>query len=200
MSGLSSGFVSADIDGVDGGAMVVGSLVSDDAGNRGTVQYNGIIPLKKGIWIGVVWEDPARGKNDGTLDGHRYFDVADGSTGGSFMRPAKLTLWTTFVEAFIDRYSEQGWDGAGGADSADSAGSAGGAGVAAKEPAMQPAPASAEKTFFLKSLLGRKSLMLSGESIYTFAPTKSQLQRTNQPSSLPEYARENCAFLPFLCI
>jgi tubulin-specific chaperone E len=41
--------------------------------NSGTVRYLGQVTGAKGAWIGVEWDDPARGKHDGSKDGVRYF-------------------------------------------------------------------------------------------------------------------------------
>ena len=49
-----------------------GTTVVDENGFMGLVLYTGPLPKKKGDFIGVVWDDPERGKNDGTMDGHRY--------------------------------------------------------------------------------------------------------------------------------
>jgi hypothetical protein len=42
--------------------------------NCGTVRYFGPLSNAKGMWIGVEWDDPNRGKHDGSKDGIRYFD------------------------------------------------------------------------------------------------------------------------------
>lgn len=39
-----------------------------------TVRYNGEVQGTKGQWIGVEWDDPARGKHDGSHEGVKYFD------------------------------------------------------------------------------------------------------------------------------
>lgn len=38
-----------------------------------TVQYVGPVGDKPGSWLGVEWDDPARGKHDGTHQGVLYF-------------------------------------------------------------------------------------------------------------------------------
>ena len=51
-----------------------------------------------GVWLGVEWDMPSRGKHNGTHDGVKYFTChVEGS--GSFLRPKKADLGTTFVEA-----------------------------------------------------------------------------------------------------
>ncbi len=38
-----------------------------------TVRYIGALDGHPGTWVGLEWDDPTRGKNDGTVDGKRYF-------------------------------------------------------------------------------------------------------------------------------
>ena len=52
----------------------------------------------QGAWLGVEWDDPSRGKHSGTHEGKRYFTCnVEGS--GSFIRPKKANLGTTFIQA-----------------------------------------------------------------------------------------------------
>lgn len=39
----------------------------------GTVRYAGPVDGTQGLWIGVEWDDPSRGKHSGTKDGKLYF-------------------------------------------------------------------------------------------------------------------------------
>ena len=39
-----------------------------------TVRYVGTIEGTKGDWLGVEWDDPSRGKHDGSHGGVRYFE------------------------------------------------------------------------------------------------------------------------------
>lgn len=39
----------------------------------GTIKYVGPVSGKAGIWYGIEWDDPTRGKGDGSVDGVRYF-------------------------------------------------------------------------------------------------------------------------------
>jgi tubulin-specific chaperone E len=43
------------------------------SGNLGTVKFAGSVENTTGIWLGVEWDDPQRGKHDGVKDGKRYF-------------------------------------------------------------------------------------------------------------------------------
>ena len=51
----------------------LGQRISFD-GHLCTVRYIGPIKTtKKGDWLGVEWDDPSRGKHDGSHEGERYF-------------------------------------------------------------------------------------------------------------------------------
>lgn len=43
------------------------------SGDRGKVLYVGPVPPSKGTWVGIDWDDPARGKHNGTHAGVEYF-------------------------------------------------------------------------------------------------------------------------------
>lgn len=38
-----------------------------------TIRYFGPVAEKPGEWLGLEWDDPARGKHDGTHEGVPYF-------------------------------------------------------------------------------------------------------------------------------
>jgi len=42
-------------------------------GAYGTVLYVGAVQGTKGTWLGVDWDEAARGKHDGSKDGINYF-------------------------------------------------------------------------------------------------------------------------------
>ena len=87
------------------------------------VMFNGdLLPEsgKRGKWIGVAWEaSELRTMNDGTLHGHRYFHVPAGCTGGTFIRPAMLTV--------MSRGGSKGLGGRGGGGGGGASASGGGA-------------------------------------------------------------------------
>ncbi|KAM6971979.1 tubulin-specific chaperone E [Aplochiton taeniatus] len=80
----------------------VGKRVSCD-GERGTVQYVGSVPPTPGLWLGVEWDNPARGKHDGIHQGVRYFTCRH-PHGGSFIRPKKASFGVDFLTALKKRY------------------------------------------------------------------------------------------------
>ncbi|KAL7060297.1 hypothetical protein AAHC03_09767 [Spirometra sp. Aus1] len=55
------------------------------------------------MWIGVDWDNPDRGRHDGSYKGVKYFN-AHGPTSASFVKPDKLTLGTSLEEALVARY------------------------------------------------------------------------------------------------
>ena len=67
----------------------IGQLVrlADAQARLGTIQFVGTTLFAPGDWVGVVLEE-ATGKNDGAVQGHRYFHCTPGH--GIFVRPAAL--------------------------------------------------------------------------------------------------------------
>lgn len=75
----------------DGGGrpVKVGSLVEViGKGQRGTVAYIGNTLFASGKWVGVIL-DEAKGKNDGTVQGKRYFTCEENR--GIFVRQSQVT-------------------------------------------------------------------------------------------------------------
>ncbi|XP_063216134.1 tubulin-specific chaperone E isoform X2 [Bacillus rossius redtenbacheri] len=89
----------------------VGTRVACD-GNCGTVKYIGSVSPFEGIWFGVEWDNPARGKHDGSYDKVRYFQTRH-PTSGSFVRPHKVSLGQPITCAIIERYGAVEGDMAG---------------------------------------------------------------------------------------
>ncbi|CAG5946433.1 unnamed protein product [Menidia menidia] len=83
-------------------ADAVGRRVSC-GGELGTVRYVGPVPPTAGLWLGVEWDNPARGKHDGSHEGARYFTCRH-PKGASFVRPAKATFGVDFLTAVRQVY------------------------------------------------------------------------------------------------
>ncbi|XP_057716420.1 dynactin subunit 1 isoform X1 [Corythoichthys intestinalis] len=77
-------------DGTVGRGPKAGSLVEViGKGQRGTVAYVGATLFASGKWVGVIL-DEAKGKNDGTVQGKRYFTCRDGY--GIFVRQSQIQV------------------------------------------------------------------------------------------------------------
>uniref|UniRef100_A0A8D2JJU8 Tubulin-specific chaperone E n=1 Tax=Sciurus vulgaris TaxID=55149 RepID=A0A8D2JJU8_SCIVU len=72
-------------------------------GEHGTVRFSGIVPPVAGLWLGVEWDNPERGKHDGSHEGTVYFKCRH-PTGGSFIRPNKVNFGVDFLTAVKNRY------------------------------------------------------------------------------------------------
>lgn len=70
-----------------------GKVVTLTDGRQGTVRFVGATQFAAGDWVGIELDD-ATGKNDGAVQGERYFDCEPGY--GMFVRPPAIT-------AVIDR-------------------------------------------------------------------------------------------------
>ncbi|XP_055002689.1 tubulin-specific chaperone E isoform X2 [Sorex araneus] len=72
-------------------------------GERATVRFSGTVPPVAGLWLGVEWDNPERGKHDGSHEGTVYFKCRH-PTGGSFIRPNKVNFGVDFLTALKNRY------------------------------------------------------------------------------------------------
>ncbi|XP_039387422.1 tubulin-specific chaperone E isoform X1 [Mauremys reevesii] len=86
------------------------SVPSDVLGRRilcdteyATVRYAGSVPPTTGLWLGVEWDNPQRGKHNGSHEGVQYFKCGH-PTGGSFIRPNKANFGVDFLTAVKNRY------------------------------------------------------------------------------------------------
>lgn len=69
--------------------IAVGQTILLSDGRSGVVRYVGQAHFAPGEWVGVELEDDS-GKNDGAVQGERYFDCDPGK--GMFVRPATVTI------------------------------------------------------------------------------------------------------------
>ncbi|KAL6908697.1 hypothetical protein GGI43DRAFT_393406 [Trichoderma evansii] len=83
----------------------IGQRISYD-GTPCTVRYVGELAGTTGSWLGVEWDDAARGKHDGSHRGTRYFTCLSKSpTAASFVRPTRSAdAPLSFLAALKQRY------------------------------------------------------------------------------------------------
>lgn len=87
----------------DGGFRVGARIRNGD--HFGTVKYSGPVHGYEGSWLGIEWDDPSRGKHDGSLDDVHYFKTSKPGA-GSFVRPTKLAQTTTCADAIRKCYGD----------------------------------------------------------------------------------------------
>jgi hypothetical protein len=75
---------------------------------RATVRYLGPVAGQQGDWVGVEYDDPARGKHDGVSGGVRYFSTRSGGPrAASLVRADKVAWGTSVLEALLARYNNE---------------------------------------------------------------------------------------------
>lgn len=67
-------------------------------GERGTVAYVGATLFATGKWVGVILDEP-KGKNDGTVQGKRYFTCEENH--GIFVRQSQVNPLLAWAEIKI---------------------------------------------------------------------------------------------------
>ncbi|XP_046601692.1 tubulin-specific chaperone E isoform X2 [Neodiprion lecontei] len=80
----------------------LGSRIECD-GSLGTLRYVGPVGDTKGEWLGIDWDDPSRGKHNGTYEGVKYFTTWH-PTSGSFIRHGKANFGISCPDAIKSRY------------------------------------------------------------------------------------------------
>lgn len=80
----------------------IGQRIECD-GQRGTICYVGPVDETNGTWFGIDWDNPTRGKHNGTYNQKLYFKTRH-STSGSFVRPIKINTGISCPLAIKNRY------------------------------------------------------------------------------------------------
>ncbi|CAJ0958308.1 unnamed protein product, partial [Mesorhabditis belari] len=70
---------------------------------RGSVRYVGLVDGQKGTWIGVEWDNPSRGRHNGTIEGKTYFQT-EHPTGGSFIKTNVIDCGRDLLDQIRERY------------------------------------------------------------------------------------------------
>ena len=81
-----------------------------------TVKYVG--PLKHQtdradadqVWLGIQWDNPERGKHNGTVEGYQYFICDDGLNSGSLLKHDKANFGINIFDGIHIKYSKKGAD------------------------------------------------------------------------------------------
>ncbi|KAL1517512.1 hypothetical protein ABEB36_001268 [Hypothenemus hampei] len=84
---------------------IIGARI-ESGGFYGTVRFIGTIPNYAGKWYGIEWDDPSRGKHNGSINGLQYFQTKH-ATSGSFIRKEKINFGKTLIEALIGKYGKE---------------------------------------------------------------------------------------------
>ncbi|CAG9538370.1 unnamed protein product [Cercopithifilaria johnstoni] len=82
--------------------LIIGDRV-EVGGDRGTISYIGTIEGYDGEWIGIDWDNPERGKHDGSVKGRRYFQ-ANSAKSGSFIRSNAINEGKNVLEEMTNKY------------------------------------------------------------------------------------------------
>ncbi|XP_060534940.1 tubulin-specific chaperone E [Cylas formicarius] len=75
-------------------------------GYFGTIRYVGSLEGQTGVWYGIEWDDPDRGKHGGSVNGIQYFRTGHPQS-GSFVRKEKINFGKSLIEAIVTRYGGQ---------------------------------------------------------------------------------------------
>ena len=67
-----------------------------------TIRWSGVLPSKKGLWYGIVYDEP-HGKHNGSYNGKVYFDCPPQY--GSFVRENKISTEISLVNAIKMQYT-----------------------------------------------------------------------------------------------
>ncbi|KAK6058619.1 cyclin domain protein [Cooperia oncophora] len=89
---------------VFGGMVKLGDRVSI-GGYGAIVRYIGDVTGHPGTWVGVEWDDPDRGKHNGTVNGIQYFETRF-AKGGSLVNLQNVSPGVDLLSAILNRYAD----------------------------------------------------------------------------------------------
>ncbi|EGG20422.1 tubulin binding cofactor E [Cavenderia fasciculata] len=81
-------------------------IISSDDDHYGTIRYMGDVDGFAGMWYGIEWDDPTRGKHKGTIKQRTYFGCTGGGS-GSFMKIEKLVGGTNLIHALLRKFGHK---------------------------------------------------------------------------------------------
>ncbi|KAK5975931.1 hypothetical protein GCK32_002409, partial [Trichostrongylus colubriformis] len=73
-------------------------------GYGATVRYIGDVSGHPGVWVGVEWDNPDRGKHNGSVSGVRYFETSS-AKGGSLVHIQNVEPGVDLLTAILNRYA-----------------------------------------------------------------------------------------------
>lgn len=79
-------------------------------GDYGIVKYHGPLMHKdesqdpNQVWLGIQWDNPTRGRHNGTVQGIQYFISDNGDTAGSLLKVDKANFGITIYDGILLRY------------------------------------------------------------------------------------------------
>ncbi|KAI0822831.1 hypothetical protein BC628DRAFT_1387870 [Trametes gibbosa] len=83
----------------------IGTRISH-SGHLGTVRFVGPVEGTQGIWLGVEWDDPKRGKHSGVKDGKQYFTCLVPNSASFIRSSSTISYGVTFMAALTAKYIE----------------------------------------------------------------------------------------------
>lgn len=76
----------------------------------GTVRYEGpIVHEDRGtdVWLGVEWDDVSRGRHNGKVFQHVYFQTKNDLPSGSLLKKDKVNVGTNILDAIFLKYFKE---------------------------------------------------------------------------------------------
>ncbi|KAK6028498.1 CAP-Gly domain protein [Ostertagia ostertagi] len=74
-------------------------------GYGAVVRYIGEVSGHPGMWVGVEWDNPDRGKHNGVVNGVRYFETSH-AKGGSLVNIQNVNSGVDLLAAILNRYAD----------------------------------------------------------------------------------------------